>query len=375
MPRKNFFTALPRLLGIVVLGLIGYFLLWPVPIEPVKWAASPAPPYEGAFSVNHRLGSAKLGSLGEYRKPEHILVGPDGKLYTGVEGGKILRMNPDLTGLEVFADTGGRVLGFGFDARGNFIGADAMRGLVSVTPDGKITLLLTQVNGGKIQYADGLAIAKDGKIYVTDATTRFPASKWGISFGNMLDMLEQSATGRVIEFDPATGSARIVAHGFAFANGIVVSEDQSSLFVAETARYRIWKVSRAATDLDVGKPTAQATVLFDNLPGFPDNLTRGLDGRIWLGFAAPRVPLMDESSPFLRKISLRLPRSLMPKPRRYGHVIAFTEDGKIAADLQDPSGGVAVTTGLTETRDRLYVQTIEDVLGIPWVPSSRLSEH
>jgi hypothetical protein len=45
----------------------------------------------------------------------------DGKVYTGVRGGKILRMNADLTGLEVFADTGGRVLGFAFDTGGNLI--------------------------------------------------------------------------------------------------------------------------------------------------------------------------------------------------------------------------------------------------------------
>ena len=50
---------------------------------------------------------------------------------------------------------------------------------------------------------------------------------------------------------------------------------------------------------------------------------------------------------------------------RHGHVIAFTEDGKIVADLQDPSGVVAETTGLTETRDCLYVQTIDGLPGVP----------
>jgi hypothetical protein len=83
---------------------------------------------------------------------------------------------------------------------------------------------------------------------------------------------------------------------------------------------------------------------------------------------------MDQASPFMRKLLLRLPRSFLPAPPRHGHVIAFTEDGKIVADLQDPSGGVAETTGLTETRDRLYVQHIDQVPGIPWVEASRLLE-
>lgn len=44
----------------------------------------------------------------------------------------------------------------------------------------------------------------------------------------------------------------------------------------------------------------------------------------------------------------------MPKP--YGHVIALSEDGKVLDDLQDPSGASPLTTGVTETADRLYIQ-------------------
>ena len=36
----------------------------------------------------------------------------------------------------------------------------------------------------------------------------------------------------------------------------------------------------------------------------------------------------------------------------------FTEDGKVVADLQDPSGAYPETTGITETADRLYVQSL-----------------
>ncbi|HVO05708.1 MAG TPA: hypothetical protein VMT83_02900 [Burkholderiaceae bacterium] len=36
--------------------------------------------------------------------------------------------------------------------------------------------------------------------------------------------------------------------------------------------------------------------------------------------------------------------------------MAFTEDGKVVADQQDPAGAHPETTVLTETADRLYVQ-------------------
>jgi hypothetical protein len=86
----------------------------------------------------------------------------------------------------------------------------------------------------------------------------------------------------------------------------------------------------------------------------------GMDGKIWLGFSGPRSADVDAMAgkPFLRKLTLRLPRVLWPLPKAYGHVIAFTEDGRVVADLQDPTGVYPQTTGLTETVDRLYVQNL-----------------
>jgi sugar lactone lactonase YvrE len=138
------------------------------------------------------------------------------------------------------------------------------------------------------------------------------------------------------------------------------------LFVAETGKYRVWKINVAANDLHVGQGSPLATVLFDNLPGYPDNLMRGRDGKIWLGFSGPRSPDVDAMAgkPFLRELTLRLPRALWPLPKPYGHVMAFTEDGRVVADLQDPAGVYPQTTGLTETTDRLYVQNLHlHVLG------------
>ena len=176
----------------------------------------------------------------------------------------------------------------------------------------------------------------------------------------MLDILEQAATGRVLEYDPAGKTTRIVAKGLSFPNGVALSRDELSLFVAETGRFRVWKIDSAAVNLDVGRASPQASVLLDNLPGYPDNLMRGLDGRIWLGFTGPRSPKVDAMAdkPFLREVTLRLPRMLWPLPKKYGHVFAFTEDGKVVVDLQDPSGSYPETTGVTETAERLYVQNL-----------------
>lgn len=138
--------------------------------------------------------------------------------------------------------------------------------------------------------------------------------------------------------------------------------------------HSVWSVDPAANDLSAKAAvggTPQAKILLSNLPGYPDNLTRGSGGRIWLGLTKPRGAAVDKLStqPLLRKVVMRLPRSLWPIPPAYGHVIAFDETGSIVADLQDPSGQYPETTGVLETADRLYVQSLH-AKSIGWLAKS-----
>lgn len=359
---------LVRILLVVVLVLAAYLSLWPVPIRAVAWQAPPVPGYSGAHAANDKLAGLTPIPLGAEAGPEHVVLARDGKLYAAMASGNIVRMNPDGSAQQVFAHTGGRVLGFDFDAAGRLIAADAVKGLLAIAPDGKVTQLSHAVGGDPIRYADAVVVARSGRIYFSDASGRFAPAAWGGTFeAAVLDILEQASTGRILEYDPATSTTRIVATGLSFANGVALSSDEQTLFVAETGKYRVWKIAVAANGLDLRQGASpQAAILFDNLPGYPDNLMRGQEGRIWLGFSGPRSPDVDAMAgkPFLRELTLRLPRALWPLPKRYGHVMAFSEDGKVLADLQDPSGAYPETTGVTETADRLYIQNLHlKVLG------------
>ncbi|MDX1375102.1 MAG: SMP-30/gluconolactonase/LRE family protein [Burkholderiales bacterium] len=360
-------------IAIVLLGALGFLAFAPVPIEPVAWRAPPAPGYAGPHARNARLANLHSVSIGGEIGPEGMAAGPDGKIYAAVASGAIVRLNADGSGLEKWVETGGRVLGIDFDAAGRLIAADAMRGLLAIGKDRKISLLASGIDGDPLRYANSVAVAKSGRIYFTDSTRRFGAAAVGGTFlAGVLDIMEHSASGRLLEFDPATRRTRVVMRDLCFANGVALAADERSLFVVETGEYRVWKVDPAASGLSAKAAGApQAKLLLVNLPGYPDNLTRGRDGRIWLGLVKPRGAVVDALAeyPFLRKVVMRLPMSLWPVPPAYGHVLAFDEQGAIVADLQDPSGAVPETTGVLETADRLYIQSLH-AARIAWLPKA-----
>jgi sugar lactone lactonase YvrE len=255
------------------------------------------------------------------------------------------------------------------------IAADALRGLLAIEAAAPhhVTVLADRMpDGDPIRFPDAVTVARDGTVYFTDATRRFTPRKVGGPFeASLLDYIEHRPTGRVLAY--RAGKVEVVADGLSFANGIVMSQDGSSLFVAETGAYRVWRIDAASRKLDLHRgPRPGAEVALDRLPGFPDNLMRGLDGRIWLGLAKPRTASADAMAGniFMRKLALRLPRFLWPVPPAYGHVLAFTEDGRIVADLQDPGGSYPETTGVLETADRLHIQSLH-AHAIGWLPKSR----
>src|SRR4029453_14135795 len=138
---------------------------WPGSVEPAA-RAGPAPPGNpGAFAPNTRRAGLRMIDLGGEVGPEHVAIGPDGKLYAAMEGGRLLRMAPGGSQREVFASAGGGVLGLDFDAGGRLIAADAFKGLLAITPDRRVTVLADRVSpDDPIGYADAIVVAPDGTI-------------------------------------------------------------------------------------------------------------------------------------------------------------------------------------------------------------------
>lgn len=333
------------MLALAVVAAAAYLTLWPVPIEPVAWNPPQAPGLTGPYAINDVLAQGRRLLEGIGVGPEDVAFDANGQLYTGFEGGRIVRMTLPDGEPEVFADTGGRPLGMAFDPKGDLVVADAVKGLLSITPEGRITVLTQGVAGQPFGFLDDLDVAPDGTVYFSDASTKFGYG------GDVLDLVEHGGHGRLLAFDPGDGSVRVLLDGLQFANGIVADPSGAYVLVGETGSYRIQRYWLR------GERAGTAEVFAENLPGFPDNISRAPDGRIWVPMPSPRLPSMDRIAPrpFLRKVLLRLPAALHPAPLRHGLVVELAPDGRPLRALHDPSGGVALVTSAMEREGSLYL--------------------
>jgi sugar lactone lactonase YvrE len=351
---KSVQKKLTGVVGLLALLLL-YLMLWPVPIDPVSWEAPVDNGLVDPFEANDMLRQARVFDLGDHEGPEDVAGGPDGLIYASTADGVIIRLRPDGSRVLVFAETGGRPLGIEFDAAGDLFVANAYLGIQKVSPDGHVEVLVDTYDGQRIEYADDLAVAVDGRIYFSDASSKFSALKSGGSYeASLLDLLEHGGHGRIFEFDPASGKTSVIVDGLNFANGVAISEDQQYLLFNETMHYRVWRYWLA------GPRAGQREIIIENLPGFPDNINNGLNGRFWIGLVAPRNKLVDDLSdkPWLRKVLQRLPAFVRPKAEPSSHLIGITGDGLVLMNLQNSPATVPMLTGAYETRDAIWLSSL-----------------
>src|SRR6266550_4743367 len=327
---KRILLLLSTLCVLVVL----YLLFWPVPISPQAWTPPPAPSLTGQYQQNSSLASVERLSLGTGTPhpgagfgPEDVALDTQNRIYSGLDDGRMMRLQADGTKPEVFSNTHGRPLGLAFDSNGNLLVADAIKGLLSITPDGSVTVLTTSSDGVPFGCTNDLDVADDGTIYFTDASSKFPLSNFPA------DILEHQGNGRLLAYDPNTKTTRTLMKGLCFANGVAVSPDQTFLLVVETGAYRIDRFWLS------GPKQGQSEIFIDNLPGFPDGISSNGKDRFWLALVTPRDNTLDKLSPypFLRKVIYRLPRFVQPGPKRYSFVLGLDMNGNVIENLQDAS--------------------------------------
>ncbi len=318
----------------LVVLVVAYLLVFPVPISPGAWNPPTAPALAGQYQQNSRLNTIERLSLGTGQPrpgagfaPEDVAIDAEGRIYTGLDDGRIMRLQADGMHPAEFTNIHGRPLGLVFDTNGNLIVADANEGLLSIARDGSVSVLTKSADGIPFGCTNDLDVAADGTIYFTDASSKFPLANF------TADILEHQGNGRLLAYDPKTKATRTLMKDLYFANGIAVSPDQTFLLVAETGTYRVHRFWLT------GPRQGQSEIFIDNLPGFPDGISSNGKDKFWLALVTPRDATLDKllPHPFLRKVVYRLPKFVQPAPKRYSFVLGLDMNGKIVENLQNPA--------------------------------------
>lgn len=343
-----------RLLLLLILFLL-YFLFFPTGLDINKWEPPTAPEFSGALAPNDLLSRMEVLYQGQCDQCEDIAIDDEGNIYGGEINGNIKFFKNGSASGKVIANTSGRPLGLHFDLKGNLIIADAYKGILSLAPDGSLTTMTNSSKDYVFKFADDLELDSNGVIYFSDASDRFGFHE------NNKNILENQPSGALYEYDSRSKETLLLIDDMYFANGVAVDHNEQFVLVNETTRYRIRKYWIA------GPKKGQWEIFMENLPGFPDGISRGEEGIFWVAFASPRLASFDKilPYPFVRHIIARLPKFLQPKAVHFGMVLGIDADGNIVYNLQDPSGGFGEITSVQQYGDQLFIGSLyENGIGV-----------
>lgn len=322
-----------------LLGATTFWMMWPAPFEPLHWDEPTPPEMTGPISPDDRLAAAQPVHLGAPGAGEGLAIDADGRVYFGTAEGRVGRLNPadehdgwQIEDLAHIADT--PIMGLQWiDDR--TLGLAANSGLMALDAETlEVRSLSTGSPSRPFGFVNDLARAPDGQVYFTDSSMR-----WGHasdSPGHLYDMLENRPHGVLYSWDPVTRQTDIVAEGLYYPNGVTAMPDGQSVLVSESFRYtlrRVW--------ID-GPRRGDSEIFADNLPGMPDGLHLGDDGRLYIAMLSQRSDTLRRlrASPFLTKMLAKLPRWLRPDGGQpSGYVLVMDpQSGALLDSFHDASG-------------------------------------
>jgi hypothetical protein len=281
--------------------------------------------------------------------PEDIAFDAMGTMFTGLEDGRIIARDSGDDSWREVANTHGRPLGIEVDPLGGLIVCDAVCGLLRVDPgNGSIDVLVDRIGNEPLIVANNASVAQDGTVYFSQSSHRYALEHL------KADLLEHGECGRLLRHTPE-GRTDVLLENLSFANGVCLAQDESYVLVAETSAYRVVKYWLT------GDRAGQSEVIIENLPGFPDNISLGSDGRFWVAMPSERNALLDsllDKPGFLRKLVWAMPDSLQPDASRITFVIAIDGDGNVVANLQGDGRTFHYVTGVRERDGRLYLGSL-----------------
>jgi hypothetical protein len=232
-------------------------------------AAVTVPPFDGALKPNQYLEEAEIF----IERDDLEDLATDGQSLFAAQGSTILRFADGQA--QAFARCDGRITAL--CALGGGALAVALDGrrvrIIGGDHDGRV---IETAAGAKFNAVNAITKTPDGKLLITDGSQDEPDENW------CHDLMNRGGSGRLFELDMASGTARELAKGKAYAFGACATP-QGETWLCESWRHRI---------IAVRGPRAGKNVL-DSLPAYPSRLTPAKSGGFWLTAFIARTQLVE----------------------------------------------------------------------------------
>ncbi|MEM1237310.1 MAG: SMP-30/gluconolactonase/LRE family protein [Pseudomonadota bacterium] len=281
--------------------------------------------------------------------PEDVVADGKGWLYTGLEDGRVLKIDPVSKDIRTLVTMEGRPLGMEVTDKGRLLICCSPGGLYELDLASNSLRLLAAMDGDEtLPFCSNVIAGPGGEIYFTVSSMRHEFSDWKVDFTEGLH------TGRAYRLN-TDGSLDLLARDLAFANGLVLAPSGDYLVVAETLGRRLQKLY-----LDGSK--AGRLEPFVEFEAYPDNL--GVDdGVFWVSLASERnrdLEKVHKIPLFLRRVVARLPEAVQPKPKRMAWVEAYDFEGNRVHRSKWTDGVYATVTSVCRVGDRLWCGSITE---------------
>jgi len=253
--------------------------------------------------------------------------GPDGNIYfsditftdgSNMQAGHIWRYDPTSKTTTIFRSPSGMANGIIFDLDGNMLAAQGadFGGRSVIRTDmssGRSTIIAGLFNGNSFNAPNDLVVDVSGRIYFTDP--RYAGH----------EPIEQPVKG-VYRID-VDGSISLIIENAGMPNGIVISPDQQTLYVASVDGGAYTLNALLAYDLAADGSVSNGRVMIDFAPEIgPDGMTIDVDGNIYLA-----------------------------RPSQQPGIYVYSPEGRLLAYIRTPEGPSNVTFGHGPLSQMLFI--------------------
>ena len=200
-------------------------------------------------------------------------------VWSDIPNDRMLRWDETDGSVSVFRQPAMNSNGHTVDLQGRLVSCEHRGRCVSRTEhDGSRTVLVSQVDGRKLNSPNDVVVKSDGSLWFTDPSYGIDSDYEGDAAPSEI------GASRVYRFDESSGTVTVVADDFVQPNGLAFSPDESLLYIVDTGathrengphHVRRFKVNANGT-LSGGEVFAICPV------GLYDGLRVDVHGNLWL---------------------------------------------------------------------------------------------